>query len=102
MVGHTIIKRLLLLIPGFLLFSSLVFPLDPNKAISQYTLDVMGIEKGLPQSTVYTVIRSKVGYIWLGTEEGLVRFDGVNFKVYDKRNVPQILNNFIKVLCEDS
>lgn len=102
MVGHTTIKRLMLLISGFLLFSSLVFPLDPNKSISQYTLDVMGIEKGLPQSTVYTVIRSKVGYIWLGTEEGLVRFDGVNFKVYDKRNVPQILNNFIKVLCEDS
>ncbi|MDQ1352434.1 MAG: hypothetical protein QG657_2740, partial [Acidobacteriota bacterium] len=86
---------------GVWLFTSTLFSLDPDKAITQYILDVWGIEKGLPQSTVYTISRSRVGYVWLGTEEGLVRFDGINFKVYDKKNVPQILNNFIKILCED-
>jgi len=94
-------KRLPVIFFGLWLFSSALFSLDPDKAITQYILDVWGIEKGLPQSTVYTITRSRVGYIWLGTEEGLVRFDGVNFKVYDKRNVPQILNNYIKALCED-
>ena len=95
------IKGLFILGFCFIMLSSPAFTLDPNKAISQYTLDVWGIEKGLPQSTVYTVIQSRAGYIWMGTEEGLVRFDGVNFKVYDKSNVPQILNNFIKILLED-
>ncbi len=93
--------RLLVIFFGVGIFASALFSLDPNKAITQYILDVWSIEKGLPQSTIYTITRSRVGYIWLGTEEGLVRFDGINFKVYDKRNVPQILNNFIKVLCED-
>jgi signal transduction histidine kinase/ligand-binding sensor domain-containing protein/CheY-like chemotaxis protein len=88
----------------FFVFSSglYVSSLDPNKKITQYICDVWGIEENLPQSTVETIIQDKHGYLWLGTQEGLARFDGVSFKVYNKRNTEQISNNWIRVLYEDS
>jgi len=89
---------------AFLVFSSgvNVFSLDPGKKITQYICDVWGIEENLPQSTVETIIQDKQGYLWLGTQEGLARFDGVSFKVYNKRNTQEIRNNWIRVLYEDS
>ena len=45
------------------------------------------IEQGLPQNTINAVVQTPDGYLWLGTEEGIVRFDGVHFEVYDKNNV---------------
>ncbi|MGD2092988.1 MAG: two-component regulator propeller domain-containing protein [Candidatus Aminicenantes bacterium] len=79
-----------------------VYSLDPGKRTSQYICDTWGIEENLPQSTVVTIIQDKQGYLWLGTQEGLARFDGVDFKVYNKRNTEQISNNRIQVLYEDS
>ena len=88
----------------FLVFSSGVYvcSLDPGKKITQYICDTWGIEANLPQSTVMTIIQDKQGYLWLGTQEGVARFDGVRFKVYNKRNTKQISNNWIRVLYEDS
>lgn len=77
------------------------YGLDPQKEITQYTHDVWRIEQGLPQESVYVIIQSKEGYLWLATEEGLARFDGVRFDVYDKSNVAQLLSNSIYDLCED-
>ena len=51
------------------------------------------IEQGLPQNTVNAVAQTPDGYLWLGTAEGLVRFDGVRFVVFDRRNTPAIPNN---------
>jgi signal transduction histidine kinase/ligand-binding sensor domain-containing protein/FixJ family two-component response regulator len=85
----------------FIALSSVGFALDPDKRITQYVLQVWGIKEGLPQNTVYAVIQSKDGYLWLGTQEGLARFDGVHFNVYSKRNLEQISNNLIRVLHED-
>ncbi|NIM12982.1 MAG: response regulator [Candidatus Aminicenantes bacterium] len=92
---------LIFLIFSFLSLSSLGFSLDPEKKITQYVHDVWGVENGLPQSSVTSIIRTRDGYLWLGTEEGLVRFDGVALTTYDKTNVEQIRNNHITVLCED-
>ncbi len=41
------------------------------------------------------------GYLWLGTEGGLVRFDGVKFTVYDSQNTPALRSNNIRALLED-
>ncbi|MCW3128073.1 MAG: putative signal transduction histidine kinase [Bacteroidetes bacterium] len=40
------------------------------------------VKDGLPSSTVYAATQDKRGFMWIGTEAGLVRFDGVNFKTY--------------------
>jgi signal transduction histidine kinase/CheY-like chemotaxis protein/ligand-binding sensor domain-containing protein len=53
--------------------------LDPKKPISQYMQSVWTNENGLPQNSVYVIAHMPDGYLWVGTQEGLVRFDGLRF-----------------------
>ncbi|MEW6208496.1 MAG: two-component regulator propeller domain-containing protein, partial [Acidobacteriota bacterium] len=85
-----------LILSGMLSPSALA--LDPKKAISQYSLDVWQIKEGLPQNSVHAIAQTQDGYIWLGTEEGLVRFDGVRFAVFNKKNTPAIKHNRVEAL----
>ncbi len=41
-------------------------------------------DEGLPQNSIYTIFQDSKGFIWIGTAEGLVQFDGSSFKLYDK------------------
>src|SRR5215471_15362979 len=61
--------------------------LDPSKAI--------------PQNSIQSILQTRDGYIWLGTERGLVRFDGVHFAVFDKGNTPGLKNSNAQALYED-
>lgn len=60
-------------------------------------------EDGLSQSTVETMIQDKKGYIWMGTNDGLNRYNGYNFKVYrhDEKSKNSIANNYIVDIKED-
>jgi len=60
--------------------------LDPGKALTQYGLDSWATEQGLPQNTAYALTQTRDGYLWIGTAEGLARFDGVSFTIFDRRN----------------
>ncbi len=62
--------------------------LDPSKALHQYRLDAWGLEEGLPQSTVGGILQTSDGYLWLGTYEGVSRFDGVRFTTFSAENSP--------------
>jgi signal transduction histidine kinase/ligand-binding sensor domain-containing protein len=53
--------------------------LDPKKPIPQYMQSVWTNENGLPQNSVYVISEMPDGYLWVGTQEGLVRFDGLRF-----------------------
>src|SRR6266404_4353471 len=77
------------------------FALDPRKAITQYAVDVWQSDHGLPQNSVMAIRQSHGGYLWLGTEEGLVRFDGVEFKVFDTSNTPAIIHQRVRAISED-
>jgi ligand-binding sensor domain-containing protein/tRNA A-37 threonylcarbamoyl transferase component Bud32 len=79
-----------------------VFSLNPQKAVTQYIIDSWTTETGLPQSSVWTVLQTSDGYLWMGTEEGLVRFDGVKFTIFDEDNTPAMTVNYIRCLYEDS
>lgn len=76
-------------------------PLDPEKALTQYRFDQWTIEQGLPMNRVQAIVQTADGYIWLGTQEGLVRFDGFDFHVYDSRNSP-LASNDISSLAADT
>ncbi len=76
--------------------------LDPSKALTQYMLTVWQTDQGLPQNSVFAIHQTRDGYLWIGTEEGLVRFDGVRFTLFDKRNTPEIRHNWIQSLLETS
>ena len=77
--------------------------LDPEKAITQYMHDSWQIEEGLPQNTVQAIIQTRDGYLWLGTEEGVVRFNGTTFEVFDRTNTPVFeTGHSVQTLYEDS
>jgi len=72
-----------------------------NSSVSDYSFDVWQREQGLPQDSVTAVVQTRDGYLWLGTYNGLVRFDGVRFKVFDTGNTPEFEDNRITSLLED-
>jgi len=57
-------------------------------------------ENGLPQNTVHSILQSRDGYIWIGTEGGLARFDGVRFVVYNAQNTPALKSNNIRMTIQ--
>ncbi len=64
-----------------LFVASAAYAIDPDRAISQYVLDRWGSEEGFPRGPVYAITQTSDGYLWIGTEAGLVRFDGWNFRL---------------------
>ncbi|MEO5923016.1 MAG: two-component regulator propeller domain-containing protein [Bryobacteraceae bacterium] len=60
--------------------------LDPDKAFTQYSRAQWTQAQGLPQDSVRAIMQTPDGYLWLGTSEGLVRFDGYDFVTYTKRD----------------
>ena len=73
----------------------------PPKALTQFVLDSWQTEDGLPQSSVHAILQARDGFLWVGTEEGLVRFDGAGFRVYDTSNTPGLRNDHIWAIAED-
>src|ERR1700712_832551 len=58
---------------------------------------------GLPQATVYTTLQDSQGFIWLGTEDGMVRYDGHELVryAYSRNSQSGLPGNFIYQLAED-
>ena len=67
-----------------LLAASNVFALDPHKGLTQYSRTVWTQQQGLPQDTVRSIAQTVDGYLWVGTDEGLARFDGYEFSTFRK------------------
>jgi len=79
-----------------------VFSLDPHKAVTQYTLDRWDDESILPQNFIKTILQTSDGFLWIGTESGLVRSDGTKFTLFDKNNTPAFTNDYISCIYEDN
>ena len=63
--------------------------LDPSKTMSQYVHDRWGDDNGFLQGAVYAISQSPDGYLWVGTERGLVRFDGSRYTLI-QRPIPTL------------
>src|SRR4029078_4911286 len=85
-----------------LLLANGAFALDPHRALTQARLSVWTSDAGLPQNTIETIIQTHDGYLWMGTEEGLVRFDGTRFVVNDRQNAPALGSAFVSALCDSA
>ncbi|HZS45458.1 MAG TPA: two-component regulator propeller domain-containing protein [Blastocatellia bacterium] len=55
----------------------------------------------MPQNSVYSIIQTLDGYLWFTTLDGLVRYDGVRFTVFDKSNTKGLASNRFRCLYED-
>ncbi|MBS1796535.1 MAG: hypothetical protein JSS81_22065 [Acidobacteria bacterium] len=69
-------------------------------ARGQYYFDKWDTDSGLPQNTVGAVTQTRDGYLWLATLDGLVRFDGVKFKIFTVGNSAGLNNNRFRLLRE--
>jgi ligand-binding sensor domain-containing protein/ActR/RegA family two-component response regulator len=72
--------------------------LDPARSLDLYDLDVW--RDGLPQYLVRAVCQTRDGYLWFATMEGLVRFNGLTFEIFDQRNTPALRSARIRALYE--
>jgi len=77
--------------------------LDPAKAVGQYSLAAWQTEDGLPHNLVQAIAQTPDGYVWLATQEGLARFDGVRFTVFDRRSTAAMSANDVETIyvCRD-
>src|SRR5579883_1273461 len=81
------------LVPALLfLCAGTLLALDPNRNLTQYVHRIWTLQQGLPAGTIYDIWQDKQGFIWLGTQTGLVRFDGVRF-VSAEKFLPRLPEN---------
>ena len=68
---------------------------------ASYLFDTWKLEEGLPQISIFALAQDARGYLWLGTEEGLVRFDGRSFQALDRGTNPELRSHFIQAISAD-
>jgi ligand-binding sensor domain-containing protein len=84
-----------------LLLSFPALGLDPSRSLTQYIHRIQQMQQGLPQATIFSILQSHDGYLWLGTQRGLVRFDGVRFTPFSGGDGVSLENSWVRSLLED-
>jgi len=87
---------ILFLISAWLISTSIIYP-------QSLIFNHLTVDDGLSNNDVNAVIQDKTGFIWFGTEDGLNRYDGYNFKIFrhDPSDSNSISGNSIWSLIED-
>jgi len=87
----------------FLLVCVLILCATPSWAsITDYVVKQWNIKDGLPSQSLKSVVQDQQGYMWLGTQFGLSRFDGTTFTNYNTQNSPFLPSNGVNKLLVDS
>lgn len=96
--------RMLGIATGLLLTATAVSAqVDPgDRRFQDFVKDAWSLEAGLPQITVSAVEQGPEGYIWVGTQQGVARFDGVRFQTWTADQLDALPGNFIYALHTDS
>src|ERR1700756_3240329 len=84
----------------FLVAAPSLRALDPARPLRQFGQQLWQTDNGLPQNTVHSIRQTRDGYLWLATDGGLVRFDGIDFTLFDRHSTPQLRSNLIGALTE--
>lgn len=93
-------KVLALLALSSLLLSPPSAALDPSRSPGDYVRTQWRDE--LPSQRVLAIAQTRDGYLWLGTYDGLVRFDGVRFDLFDRTNVPEMRDSAVLHVVPDA
>jgi len=67
----------------------------------EYLITSWQTDEGLPQNTVTSIAQTQEGFLWFGTPNGLVRFDGARFTIFDANNLPELKSSRIVRLYLD-
>jgi len=90
--------------PAALIFLLLCIPGSSQHArMENIKFRHLSIEHGLSQSSAFSIVQDTKGFIWIGTEAGLNRYDGYSFKVFehDPENQGSLSNQFVLVIYKD-
>src|SRR6202050_1278910 len=83
-------------------FAAPASAVDPARAVSEYLHDSWGSERGLPGGSITAIAQASDGYLWIGTDKGLVRFDGLNFHQVERAHPNPILIGPVRTLLVDA
>ncbi len=79
-----------------------LWALDASKTLTQYAHRIWGQEEGLLQPTIYSILQSHDGFLWLGTQDSLIRFDGIHFREFERAAEAGLQRTLIRSLGEDA
>lgn len=85
-------------VTGFVLACFVV----PGFATDQYLRELWGTEKGFPAGSVSSIAQTTDGYLWIGTDRGLVRFDGFNFRRFEPASPGPFEIGAVRAVLADS
>lgn len=96
----TLARREWMFIPILVILYGFLYPMADRQPIK---FEHLSLKDGLSQSTVHTIIQDHQGFIWFGTEDGLNRYDGNEFRIFrhDTEDNSSLSSNKIQVLYED-
>jgi ligand-binding sensor domain-containing protein len=83
----TVCLRLLVAIAMAAASTTAAYALDPARALSQFVREEWGVERGFVGGVVHAIAETPDGYLWLGTDQGLLRFDGATFTLVAESDV---------------
>ena len=88
----------------YLIYILPLFLLNTLQAQNHIAFNHLTVEDGLSQSSVTCIFQDAKGFMWFGTQDGLNRYDGYNFKVFknDPEDSTSLINNFIFSIYEDT
>src|SRR5438876_511167 len=86
---------------GYVIIAALFVAAAAVNSSAQYSTQTWNTDNGLPQNTVRAIQQTRDGYLWFGTQDGLVRFDGVRFVTFNTANTKGISSNRSVCLFED-
>ncbi len=71
--------------------------LSPDLAVTQYVHDSWGVREGLTTDMASSFAQTADGNLWIGSQEGLARYDGLSFTLFDRRSDPPL--NSLRIQC---
>src|SRR5215471_10486818 len=78
------------------------FAIDPNRTLLQYVHDAWGVDRGFPNETVTSIAQTPDGYLWIGTDKSLIRFDGLNFQKFQQAVPTSFTISAVQTLVSDA
>jgi ligand-binding sensor domain-containing protein/signal transduction histidine kinase len=85
-----------------LLTAALTWAVDPNRALTQYSHRIWQAQQGLPEGAIRAIRQTGDGYLWLGMDRGLVRFDGVRFSTPGELLFTPLASASVREITEDA
>jgi ligand-binding sensor domain-containing protein/signal transduction histidine kinase len=79
-----------------------VSALDPSRTVSQYLHDSWGTEESLRGGSITAIAQTSDGYLWIGTDKGLFRFDGLSFHQFEQARPDPIQIGSVRTLLVDA